>query len=69
MIREITYALYFSLATGIVGIFIFNDIPTKTAFLKSFSLGLLTYLLLSVSGVLTHYSNNTCGHEKYSIIL
>jgi len=69
MIQGILYALYFSLATGVVGIFIFNDIPTKTAFLKSFSLGLLTYLVLGVSGVLTQYSNTTCGHEKYSIIL
>lgn len=68
MIEGISYALYFSLATGIVGIFMFNDIPTMTAFLKSFLLGLLVYILLSVSGVLTQFANNTCGHAKYEIL-
>lgn len=68
MLREISYTLYFSLATGIIGILVFNNIPMITAFLKSFLLGLLVYITLSVSGILTQYANNTCGHAKYEIL-
>jgi hypothetical protein len=68
MIKGISYALYFSLATGIVGILVFNDIPTMTAFLKSFLLGLLVYITLSVSGVLIQYVNDSCRNVSYEIL-
>lgn len=68
MNKELSYMLCFSLTSGIVGMFIFNDISSMMAFLKSFSLGLLMYILLSVSGVLTHYANESCGHAKYEIL-
>ena len=66
---DILYAILFSVIMGIAGILIFNELPIVTAFLKSFSLGVLVYILLSVSGTLTNYSNISCGHEKYTKIL